>query len=434
LTSFLDCFDRDVAPRQGVRSPTFRQLFELLEARRKGFYTIVETGVSHLAAADGSPGFHAIHGQSTLLFDRFVNTWDGAVYSVDSSPLHCERARGWVSDKVHIFCHDSRAFLAGFSAPTPIDCLYLDSLEVDWSDPHSSAFHHLEELCAILPRLPEGCIVAVDDTVGGRGKGGYIVELMERIGARLLFADYQMGWQLTGPPPPLRPWGCYAPDELELVLARAAPRRYRYVRIGLDERILELLPDGRIGQGRADFEERWFAERQADGRLGLTLAGSGRITARLAPASAEDFWCGHWLIHERPAIELRPFPQDGGTLFAGRYWLSPEGEGGRPLGLLASQDVWNGRSIAETWRIEDREPDLACLVLSRPRSSCSPRRTTARPRCAPLSLLAAASVIAGKAIGNGRSSCCRAAPSGGAPRTPRLPGTSRTTARAMSFC
>ncbi len=347
-----------------MRRPTFRRLFELLEGRRQDSYTIVETGVAHLAAADGRPGFHAVHGQSTLLFDQFVNARGGAVYSVDCSPVHCRRARSWVSDRVRIFCHDSHTFLAGFSAPTPIDCLYLDSLAVDWSDPHPSALHHLEELCAILPRLPEGCIVVVDDTLRGIGKGGYIVEVMERIGARLLFEGYQVAWQLTGPPPAIRPWGCYAPDELAFVLARPAALSYRYVRVGSDERILELLPDGTIGHGKGELEERWFAERAAGGGVGLVLAGSGRITARLSPVPPEDRWRGHWLVHDREAVELWPLPPDDGVMPSGRYWLRAAEGGARPLGLLASHDVWNRGAGAETWRIERGEDGQPVLLLA----------------------------------------------------------------------
>jgi FkbM family methyltransferase len=351
-TSFLERFDLEHAPRLGVRGRTFRRVFEELEARRRDFYTVVETGVAHLAGPDGDPAHQAVHGHSTLLFDQFVQVHGGVVYSVDLSPAHCARARGWVSDRVRLQCHDSRLFLAGFVPPTPIDCVYLDSADLDWSDPHPSALHCMDELCAILGRLGEGCIVFVDDMVDGAGKAGYIAEVMERIGARLLFDDYQVGWQLAAPAPAVRPWGRYDADELAFVLARSRPRRYRYVRAGLDERILELLPDGLIGHGRAAYEERWFAERGADGRIGLVLSGRGRTVARLAPGAEPDHWRGRWLVHDRCAIELVPLPAESEAPREARCVLRA-GPRVRVLDLLASHDVgWGRGSDGETWRIE----------------------------------------------------------------------------------
>lgn len=366
MNSFLEQFDREFAPRLGQRGATFRRVFECLEARGRDFYTIIETGVCHLATADGSPDQLSLHGHSTLLFDRFVNAHDGRVYSVDISALHCERAARWVSEKTHLFCHDSRAFLAGFVPPTPIDCLYLDSLDVDWSDPHRTALHHLQELCTVLPHLTEGCIVFVDDMVNGAGKAGYIVDVMRRLGATLLFDDYQIGWQLTSTPPPLRAWGHYDADELRFVLERSRPRRYRYVRPGLDERILTLQPDGRVGHGAAACEERWFAERDAEGRVGIVLAGGSRVTARLAPTESEDTFLGRWVIGERAEAALLPLPARGTeALAAGRYWLDAGSGGAWFLELLDSHDVgWCRRVGAQCWRVEHDADGRAWLHLS----------------------------------------------------------------------
>lgn len=364
MTPFLDRFDREFAPLLGTRGPTFRKVFELLESRHQDFYTLVETGVAHLADAQGRPACQAVHGHSTLLFDAFVNSLGGLVYSVDCSPAHCEQAERWVSEKVRILCQDSRAFLSGLQTPSPIDCVYFDSMDVDWVDPHASALHHLEELCAILPRLREGCILFVDDAPNGWGKCGYILDVMERIGARLLFDGYQMGWQLTAPPPAVRPLGRYDPDEMAFVLARSRPRRYRYVRASCEERILELLPDGRIGHGSAPFEERWFAERDFDGRIGLALAGRGRVTARLAPTSSDDSWRGRWFTHDRLDVELLPLPAGEETVSPGRYWLQAGELGARSVELLASHDIWGRGAWGETWRIEAGDSGAPSLVLS----------------------------------------------------------------------
>jgi FkbM family methyltransferase len=367
---FLARFDRELGPLLGVRGPTFRRVFELLEARAQPFFTIVETGISNLAGPDGRPAHHALHGHSTLLFDQFVSAWEGVVYSIDRAPAHCARARAWVGDKVRIFCHDSRVFLAGFQPPTPVDCLYLDSADIDWADPHPGALHVLEELCAILPRLPAGCIVLVDDSVRGVGSAGYIVEVMDRIGATPLFDEYQVAWRLErAPPPAIRPWGRYDAAELAFLLSRAAPRRYRYVRPGVDERVIHLLPDGRVGHGLARDEDRWFAEARADGRVGIVLGGAGRVTARLAPAEEEDagadLWRGRRLVGDREAVELRPLPAARDALPAGRYQFRRGRHDAAVIELGAEHDVTWGRGAGgETWRVERDARDRPHLVLA----------------------------------------------------------------------
>jgi hypothetical protein len=83
--------------------------------------------------------------------------------------------------------------------PATVDLLYLDSFDVDWDDPHPSALHHLHELCAAMPALKPGAIVAVDDHLGEQGRLGkskYIVPFMDSIGAAVLFEAYQIGWRM----------------------------------------------------------------------------------------------------------------------------------------------------------------------------------------------------------------------------------------------
>lgn len=304
--SFLDIFDSVYAPVLGGRRVTFRKVFEVLEAQRLPFYTIVETGTAHIPDGAGAPGDYAVQGNSTLLFDAFVTAHDGVVWSVDCSPEHCAQARQWVSGRVRVVCSDSRRFLAGIDAFawTPVNCLYLDSIDIDWQNPHPSALHHREELRAALPSLAASCVVFVDDSPQRLGKAGYVVEFMEQLGATLLFEDYQIGWMLPDPvpPPPMRAPG----DPLEVAFMQwfREARRYRYVRVGFDERILELLPGGPIGDGRDRCEQHWFVEHTTSG-LELILAGVGQVTCRLTCAP-DGVWRGRWCSHERMPVELRP--------------------------------------------------------------------------------------------------------------------------------
>lgn len=195
-SSFLSYFDRTYYKNLGVRRDSFRKIFELLESQKKSFYTIIETGVANLCINNSltSPEAFSHQGQSTILFDEFLNHCDGMLYSVDVNPTHCALARNVVSPKTCVTCADSVAFLWGFESVYNIDCIYMDSYDIDWDDPHPSSLHHLKEFCAILPKLRPGCIVFVDDNNGSSGKGGYIRDFMKQVGVDTIFDNYQVGW------------------------------------------------------------------------------------------------------------------------------------------------------------------------------------------------------------------------------------------------
>lgn len=188
MSGFLVEFDVEYAPRLAHRARTFRRTFELLLAAERDGYFVVETGCARQA------GNWSGDGQSTLLFDRFVSLHGGEVLSFDSDRAACEAARGQVSERTRIEQVDAIRGLEQLPPGRPIDLLYLDSLDVDWDDPHPSSLHHLKELCAALPKLAPGTLVVVDDDPEGRGKGQLIRELMDRAGVRPVFDEYQVGW------------------------------------------------------------------------------------------------------------------------------------------------------------------------------------------------------------------------------------------------
>ena len=208
--SFLPVYDAEYADKLGLRAETFRKAFEILEATEKGRYSIVETG-----CARKDDWFQ--DGQSTLLFDRFVNFWDGAVRTVDIEEKACAYLRTRVSARVSVTCGDSVAYLRSLlqgEAPD-IDLLYLDSYDLDWRNPHPAALHHLHELCAVMPLLASGTLVMVDDTArsqafvtlkgremvvhdfGVAGKGGYVAEFFAKIGCQPVIEGYQHGWLIS---------------------------------------------------------------------------------------------------------------------------------------------------------------------------------------------------------------------------------------------
>ena len=206
--SFLPVFDAEYAGRLGIRAETFRRMFELLEEMGKSEYSIVETGCAR------TEGNWQGDGQSTLLFDRFVNHWGGRVQTVDIDADSCKRLRAQVSDKVGIHCSDSVRHLGNLAreGKLAIDLLYLDSFDLEWRNPHPSSLHHLLELCAAMPLLARGTLVVVDDSprqwavavkdnkanlvqdCGIGGKGGYVAEYFSRIGCEPVIQGYQHGW------------------------------------------------------------------------------------------------------------------------------------------------------------------------------------------------------------------------------------------------
>lgn len=80
-----------------------------------------------------------------------------------------------------------------------------------------------------------------------------------------------------------------------------ATRRFRYVRVGYDERLIELLPDHRIGRGLGHLERDWYVNAQGE----LVLVGEATVTCRLS-LNPDGTWHGRWLHHERMPIALIP--------------------------------------------------------------------------------------------------------------------------------
>jgi hypothetical protein len=92
-----------------------------------------------------------------------------------------------------------------------------------------------------------------------------------------------------------------APDaEAELLRAR----HVLYRLIGSDERVLTLLPGGKIGGGGSAWEQRWRVE-QGQGVRTLVVEGQFGVTCRLA-LGQDGIWRGRWLRQEQVPVELWP--------------------------------------------------------------------------------------------------------------------------------
>jgi hypothetical protein len=169
-------------------------------------FKIVETGCS-------------VHGvKSTLLWDKFVNFYDGSVVSVILNEDAVNDANGLISSKSKIINANSFDYLPKID--TLIDFLYLDNINVDFLNPLQSAMHHLEEFNRVKHLLHKNSIVLIDDTPVSpewlddgqnnpiystlrrqfnpkiAGKGSLVNLELEKMGATKILHQYQTLWRL----------------------------------------------------------------------------------------------------------------------------------------------------------------------------------------------------------------------------------------------
>lgn len=188
-------FKREFAPylnygKRNRREKGFEIIFKELENSNKDFYTIVETGTTR------KPLKHRLawkDGLSTVLFENFVNYYNGEVYSIDIDNSACENCREMTGDKVKVVNDDSCNAL--LKIEQPVDLFYLDSYDADRKNPLPSQEHHLKEFNTIEPFLKNN-LVAIDDnyTVNGKnlGKGKLIEEYLLSKNIHPIYRGYQI--------------------------------------------------------------------------------------------------------------------------------------------------------------------------------------------------------------------------------------------------
>jgi hypothetical protein len=168
--------------------------FEELDRMDKENYKILETGCMR---GDHGEWCFGDDGCATHIFDRFVNYYNGEFYSVDIDPNNVDYSRKRVSEKTNIECSDSVKYLYSLPETLKFDLVYLDSYDIERTNPHPSQLHHIKELCSIMKNLSRGTIIIVDDhdaffTSGEIGKGTYVMEYLDNIGAEKLYEGYQI--------------------------------------------------------------------------------------------------------------------------------------------------------------------------------------------------------------------------------------------------
>ena len=140
--------------RSDVNHINFSSLQETLRRLGGQPALILETGTS----AHGT--------DSTLLFDSYVRSFGGRCESCDIDPVAVDRTRMRVSNSTSVHLGDSVAFLKRLSDAdlNDVRLIYLDSYDVDFTDPLPAAQHCLAEFRACESRLAPGTLVLIDDS------------------------------------------------------------------------------------------------------------------------------------------------------------------------------------------------------------------------------------------------------------------------------
>ncbi len=192
------------------RGDGFLAMFEALENRDTEYCSILETGCMR-------PGGELSNdGQSTKLFNEFVQFYYGDLISVDIDQNHTLHASREIDHEfAAIYQGDSVKFmwetLFSIHPSYKADLIYMDAYDVDFVEPWRSNLHHMKELVAASRFIKSGTVVGVDDcffTENDKripegvnhkmvGKGFFVEQFMNDIGAKKLHDGYQKVWIIT---------------------------------------------------------------------------------------------------------------------------------------------------------------------------------------------------------------------------------------------
>lgn len=131
-------------------------------------------------------------GCSTFLWECLCEMTGGYGVSIDSGLTahqivgrHCRRMSSRLEDSIEGLMN---------VVTESADLLYLDSW--DYAGDGMSELHHVGELAVAYPRLPKGCLIAVDDCHGEYvGKHALVKRFFELIQIRPLFESYITIWE-----------------------------------------------------------------------------------------------------------------------------------------------------------------------------------------------------------------------------------------------
>lgn len=177
MTNFYPFLDR--------RKDSFKYMVDYLDKVESP--VIVETGTVRLLDDWGA-------GYSTVIWDHILGQRGGSAWSLDISEEFINFSRN-LTTRVNYVLGDSVQSLDLLSNTIPdIDLLYLDSFDVDFTNMHPSAMHHIKELICIWHKVKPGGLIVVDDNMNGVGKGTYVADFLRNLGCPVAFDSYQIGF------------------------------------------------------------------------------------------------------------------------------------------------------------------------------------------------------------------------------------------------
>ena len=208
IPGFLKTSENDDVFFTHINNYTMKEALKQLLLHNKDLnkFTFVETGCS----AHGT--------KSTLLWDTFVNFYDGSVVSVVLNEYAVNETNALISSKSKVINANSIEYLPKIDSL--IDFLYLDNINVDFLNPLPSAMHHLEEFNKVKHLLHKNSIILIDDTPVSpewlddgqnnpiystlkrqfnpkiAGKGSLVNIELEKMGATKILHQYQTLWRL----------------------------------------------------------------------------------------------------------------------------------------------------------------------------------------------------------------------------------------------
>jgi hypothetical protein len=104
---------------------------------------------------------------STCLWDKYVRSFGGHVWSVDIRRQPSRELKRKVSSATTLVTDDSVRFLSSWARhheDTHVSLVYLDSWDLNAHSPVSSALHCVREYEAIQPLLANGALLLIDDS------------------------------------------------------------------------------------------------------------------------------------------------------------------------------------------------------------------------------------------------------------------------------
>jgi hypothetical protein len=104
---------------------------------------------------------------SSVLFDSYIRSFGGSFNTVDIRMQPLFKLRKQLGTNSRVTCSDSVKFLNRFvfeDSNSKLGLIYLDSWDLDVSNPWPSALHGMRELIAAMPKIASGTLLLIDDT------------------------------------------------------------------------------------------------------------------------------------------------------------------------------------------------------------------------------------------------------------------------------